>query len=158
MSKDPGKDRPARWRRYEIAFLVAVFLAAFAVLYHFSRPDPAEQTTDDTDYLELLRQDYEKRTSAELAALDLRPRQARPELALAEFVSMVETCRGKALAPAEHRAVTACFRKLRPVEPAPAREALKGARRRLGAGLHVQLYLDTLTQTLVRLRTKGEKK
>jgi hypothetical protein len=117
-----------------------------------SNPEPA---TDDTDYLELLRKDYECRTRRELEALDLRPRDAKPELPLADLVAQVETCRGKSLVPAEHRAVTACFRKLRPIDPAAARTALESARRRLGVGLHIQTYLDALTHHLVRMRTKG---
>jgi putative transposase len=118
-------------------------------------PEPA---TDDTDYLELLRKDYESRTRRELEVLDLRGRDAKPELPLADLVSLVETCRGKSLVPAEHRAVTACFRKLRPIDPAAAKTALESAHRRFGAGLHIQSYLDALTQKLVRMRTKGVKR
>ncbi|MFH0902456.1 MAG: hypothetical protein V2A73_17640 [Pseudomonadota bacterium] len=56
--------------------------------------------------------------------------------------------------------MSACFRKLQPVDPALARSTLESARRRLGTGLHIHVYLDELQRTLVRKRTeaKGGKK
>lgn len=119
------------------------------------QPEETKESKDDTDYLALLRRDYEKRTRNELAALDLRPRPAKVELALRDLVALLETCRGAALSTAEHRAASACFRKLQPIDPAAARTALESARRRLGTALHISIYLDDLQHTLVRKRTKG---
>jgi hypothetical protein len=118
--------------------------------------EETEAPKDDTDYLALLRRDYEQRTQNELAALDLRPRPIKLELALRDLVSLLETCRGTSLSAAENRAVSACFRKLQPIDPSAARTALESAVRRLGTGLHIRIYLDDLQHTLVRKRTKGE--
>jgi putative transposase len=107
-----------------------------------------------TDYLALLRTDYERRTQRELVALRLRPAPAGPELSLADLVILLERCRGTALTPAERSRAAALWRTLRPIDPEAARHALSAAQRRLGTTLHLDLYLDALTTHLVRLRTK----
>jgi hypothetical protein len=108
-----------------------------------------------TDYLALLRADYERRTQRELAALRLRTTPAVAELPLADLVTLLARCRGTALTPAEHALAAALWRKLRPIDPDAARAALSAAHRRLGTTLHVGLYLDALTTHLVRVRTQG---
>jgi putative transposase len=119
---------------------------------------PEEPKPEATvDYLALLRADYEARMQRELSALDLRPRNAPAELSLDELVSRLESCRGQALSVPEHSAASAFHRKMRPIHPQGARDALQNALRRLGAGLHVQVYLDDLQHNLVRERTRGGK-
>jgi len=122
-------------------------------------PQPKEPETPEqtTDYLELLRKDYEARTQAELAALNLRQLDAPTELSLTQLVALVTTCRAKPLSPPEQNAVGATFRKLRPIDPQLAQTAIDGARRRLGSRLHVGVYLDALSDHLCRHRTKGKK-
>lgn len=109
-----------------------------------------------TDYLALLRADFERRTQAELAALRLRPKSTAvaAELSLVELVVLLETCRAAALSPEERTLAAAFFRRLRPLPVEKTRQALEHARRRLGDRLHLRVYLDTLEQTLVRLRTE----
>ena len=46
------------------------------------------------------------------------------------------------------------FRKMRPIPPETARDALDKAYRQLGPGLHVDIYIDALQTALVRARTK----
>jgi putative transposase len=106
-----------------------------------------------TDYLALLRADYERRTQRELAALRLRTAPAVPELSLVDLVTLLEHCRGTTLSPAERSRAAALWRQLRPLDPEAARHALSAAHRRLGPTLHLDLYLDALTTHLVRLRT-----
>ena len=128
---------------------------------HFPPPEPetAAAPGPKTDYLELLRQDYEKRARAELSALKLQPPQAQPELSLDDLVELVEGCRGCRLTDRERSAVAVLFRRLRPIEPQVARSAFDGIRRRLGTSLHLRVYLDAFQATLVRQRTKkGGKK
>jgi putative transposase len=125
-----------------------------------SPPQPEKPTRplQTPDYLELLRQDYESRTQAELAALRLRPPKAKKELTHQELEALIATCRGTTdLCDVERRAIAACFRKMRPIDPRSARNALENARRCLGLGLHVDVYLDALQTSLVRTRTKGGK-
>jgi putative transposase len=114
-------------------------------------PPPAGPATD---YLALLRADYERRSQRELAALRLRTVPAAVELPLAELVTALEGCRGTALTAAEQGQAAALWRKLRPIDPEAARTALRAAQRRLGPTLHLAVYLDALTAHLVRLRTK----
>jgi transposase InsO family protein len=123
-------------------------------------PQPEEPETPEqtTDYLELLVRDYQARTQAELTALNLRKHDAPTELSLTELVAIVTTCRAQSLSPTEHGAVSAMFRKLRPIDPQQAQSALDGARRRLGTRLHVGVYLDALSDHLCRQRAKGGKK
>jgi hypothetical protein len=110
----------------------------------------------DEDYLQLLRADHEARVRAELSSLGLQP-PIQTELPLVELVSQLERCRGALLSDAERSQASACFRKLRPIEPDAARAALEGVVRRQGHGLHVRVYLDALTGQLVRQRTKTNK-
>jgi transposase InsO family protein len=118
-------------------------------------PPPGAPPADPaTDYLALLRADYERRTQRELTALRLRTAPAAAEVALVELVTLLEDCRGTPLTPSEHARAAAVWRRLRPLEPDATRAALRGAHRRLGPALHLDLYLDALTTHLVRQRTK----
>ncbi|HET7293190.1 MAG TPA: Mu transposase C-terminal domain-containing protein [Vicinamibacteria bacterium] len=110
-----------------------------------------------TDYLGLLRADFEKRSQAELSALDLRPRQASTELSLADLLSLLARCRAAVLTADERTRVSALWRKLRPLDPAVVSDALKTAERRLGQRLHIDVYLDHLQAHVIRLRAKGGK-
>jgi putative transposase len=122
-------------------------------------PAAPVSATPKTDYLALLRTDYEARAQAELSNLRLRPREPRPELSLVDLVALVETCRGAPLSAPERSEVGALLRKMRPIEPDAARSVLEGVRRRDGTQLHVRVYLDALQTALVRQRaTKGERK
>jgi len=116
---------------------------------------PPEPQGPATDYLALLRADYERRTQRELAALRLRTTPAAPALPLADLVLLLERCRGTALTAPEHARAAAGWRTLRPIDPELARRALRTAERRLGTALHLDVYLDALTTDLVRQRTKG---
>lgn len=107
-----------------------------------------------TDYLALLRADYERRTQRELAALRLRTTPAVPELPLVDLVTLLASCRGTDLTAAERSRAAALWRTLRPIDPEAARHALRAAQRRLGTTLHLDVYLDALTTHLVRLRTQ----
>jgi len=102
-----------------------------------------------------LRRDYEARTQAELATLNLRAPRPSPELCFVDLQALLTTCRGRALSVAEHTELAACFRKLRPLDPATARRTLDAARRRCGIGCHLRTYLEVLETALVRQRAKG---
>ncbi len=122
--------------------------------------DPSPTPTTATDYLALLRRDYEARTQAELAAVNLRRRPVRPELSFRELQTLLTAARGKALAGAEHTELGACFRKLRPLDPDTTRQAVEAAQRRFGIGCHLRTYLEVVETALVRQRAKhgkGEK-
>ena len=124
----------------------------------FWSPQPeAETPQPTTDYLALLRRDYEARTQVELAAIRLRPPQNKQELTRIALEKLIASCRGVPLSDDEKGTVAAVFRKMRPIEPEPANEALESARRRLGTGLHISVYINVLQTTLVRKRTQGEK-
>jgi len=116
-------------------------------------PPPAAGPSADDDYLQLLRADHEARVRAELSSLGLQPK-IQAELSLVDLVAQLERCRGALLSDPERSQVSACFRKLRPIEPEAARAALDGVVRRQGHGLHVRVYLDALGTQLVRQRTK----
>ena len=121
------------------------------------QPEPAAKPGATTDYLALLRRDYEARTQAELSALNLRSAPPSPELAFTELKALLSACRAQTLSLPEHSELAACWRKLRPLDPALARPALEGARRRLGTGLHLRLYLEVLETALIRARATGAK-
>jgi putative transposase len=118
---------------------------------------PASPSGPATDYLALLRADFEKRAQAELSALRLRPARPSTELPLPELVSLLEACRGCLLGPDERTRTSALWRKLRPLDPALVRDALAQAQRRIGLRLHLDVYLEHLQSHLVRLRSKGVK-
>ncbi|MBN2194312.1 MAG: transposase [Polyangiaceae bacterium] len=121
-------------------------------------PDEPPASKQTTDYLALLRADYERRTRTELSALRLQPPPVA-ELDLPGLVAALERCRTAALTDAERAEASAAWRRLRPIDPDAARTALDRARRRLGDALHLRLYLEALTEHLVRVRTKkGDKK
>jgi putative transposase len=109
-----------------------------------------------TDYLALLRADYEASTRAELSALRLRPPKPSPELSLVDLIDLVQACRGAVLGDRERSEVSALFRKMRPIDPEVASTALEGAHRRLGSGLHLRVYLDALQTSLMRKRAKKD--
>jgi len=113
-----------------------------------------------TDHLALIRADYERRTQAELAALRLRPKTlpAAAELSLLDLTTMLEGCRGASLRDAERTEASAFWRRLRPLPPDASRDALTRARRRMGERLHLKVYLDALSEHLVRLRTQAKTK
>lgn len=117
-------------------------------------PTPAGPATD---YLALMRADFEKRAQAELSALRLRPGRTSAELPLPELVCLLEACRGSLLNPDERARTSALWRKLRPLDPTLVRSALATAQRRLGLRLHLDVYLEHLQAHVVRLRSKGPK-
>jgi hypothetical protein len=119
--------------------------------------EPPLPTGPATDYLALLRADFEKRTQAELSALRLRPARPSTEMPLPELVTLLEACRGSLLSPDERTRASALWRKLRPLETSLVRDALAGAQRRLGLRLHLDVYLEHLHSHVVRLRSKGRK-
>jgi hypothetical protein len=119
---------------------------------------PLKEQGPRTDYLALLRADYDKRTHAELGALRLRTVPAAPELSLADLLALLQACRGTPLGQKEHTQAAALWRKMRPIDAEAARTALDAAKRRLGTTLHLGVYLDALTAHLVRSRTKGASK
>ena len=123
------------------------------------QPPAPLPTGPATDYLALLRTDYESRTAAELSAIRLRPSSApAPELSLPELVVALESCRGAALSQNERSETSAFWRRFRPVDPEVARSCLHHALRRLGPSLHLRVYLDTLAQALMRTSGKGGNK
>lgn len=121
-------------------------------------PSPPPDDGPSVDYLALLRADYERRTQAELAALQLVPAKPAEVLSLVDLVSLLERCRKAALSPTEHSAAAAFWRRMRPIDPAAAQASIDRALRSLGTGLHLQVYLDALNRSLLHHRTKGTKK
>jgi|WetSurSiteA1Bulk_404760.scaffolds.fasta_scaffold06637_2 putative transposase len=117
-------------------------------------PDKAETNSPRTDYLGLLRRDHERRSQAELAALRLAPAPQASELALADLLVLLESCRGSRLTSDEQKIASAFWRKMRPIPAQAAREATDVALRRQGRNLHLSVYLDALNAHLVRMRTK----
>jgi len=118
-----------------------------------AQPEPPKVPKEKTNYLQLLRDDYEQRLKSDLAALGLRP-AIKKELAFVDFAALLQTCRGTELRDFETAQAQERFRKLRPVEPDSARRAIDAIRRRLGLGLHISVYLDALQQNLVQQRAK----
>jgi hypothetical protein len=119
---------------------------------------PAIQTPrPDVDYLQMLRQDYQARTAAELSALQLAPAGSRKELTCTELLGLLCACRAAPLTDAESVQAAAAFRKMRPLQPEPTRTAIDSARRQLGTGLHLSVYLEALQSSLIRERKKGQK-
>lgn len=124
----------------------------------FPAPIDSQTNPPRTDYLELLRRDHERRSQAELAALSLAPAPQACELALADLVLILESCRGSRLTNHEHKAAASFWRKMRPIPTHAARDATDAALRRQGGSLHLSVYLDAINEHLVRVRTnKGSK-
>ena len=124
----------------------------------FPEPEPNQSQKPRTDYLGLLRRDHERRTQSELAALRLAPAPQASELALADLVVLLESCRGARLRGDEQKTAAAFWRKMRPIPQDAAREATDVALRRQGRNLHLSVYLDALNAHLIRMRTqKGPK-
>ena len=103
------------------------------------------------DYLGQLLSDHERRRRVELSALRLQA-PAATELDLPGLVALLESCRGVALNDQERSEAAAFRRRLRPLDAQASRSALEGIRRRLGPGLHLSQYLQTLEGQLVRTR------
>jgi len=117
------------------------------------QPDEPNVPKEKTDYLQLLRDDYDKRLKAELTAVDLRPTLANKELAFDNLAALMQACRGCELADFEMSQLRAAFRKLRPIPPDLAQKTIATARRRFGDGLHIRTYIDVLQTALVQFRT-----
>lgn len=79
------------------------------------------------------------------------------ELALVDLVVLLEGCRAAALSPEEQSAVSAFWRRLRPLPPEQTRGCLARLRRRLGERLHLNVYLEAPQDSVVRLRTAEKK-
>jgi len=109
-----------------------------------------------TDYLALLRADYERRVRVELSALRLASPPVT-ELDLPGLIVLLEACRTSPLTDPERSEASAFWRRLRPLEPEPVRRILDGVRRRLGPGLHLSVYLQALEGQVVRTRTATAK-
>jgi hypothetical protein len=114
-------------------------------------PSPAPEG-ERTDYLAQLRTDYERRMRTELSSLRLNPPPAA-ELDLPGLVALLESCRETLFTDPERSETARFWRKLRPLDPVQTRTYLDGARRRLGPGLHLDIYLQTLESQLVRTRS-----
>ena len=104
-----------------------------------------------TDYLGLLLAEHEQHQRAELAALRMQV-HPQPELDLPGLVAHLEVCRGVPLSDQERSSAAAFRRRMKPLDPDAVRQALEGARRRLGPGLHLSEYLQVLEDHLVRSR------
>jgi putative transposase len=116
-------------------------------------PEPAPPPAGArTDYLAQLRTDYERRMRTELSSLRLNPPPAA-ELDLPGLVALLESCRETLLSDPERSEIARFWRKLRPLDPVQIRTYLDGARRRLGPGLHLDIYLQALESQLVRTRS-----
>jgi hypothetical protein len=123
-------------------------------------PEPERPALEGkrTDYLALLRGDYERRVRTELSALRL-VLPATTELDLPGLVALVERCRTTPLTDPERSLTSALWRRLRPIDADAARTVLDRARRRLGEGLHLRVYLDALADYLARTSArKGDQK
>ena len=108
------------------------------------------------DYLGQLLSDHERHRRVELSALRLQA-PAATELDLPGLIALLESCRGVALNDQERSEAAAYRRRLRPLDAEASRTALEGIRRRLGPGLHLSQYLQTLEGQLVRTRLAAKK-
>ena len=116
-------------------------------------PDPPSPPQGKhTDYLAILRADFERRSRTEFSALRLTP-PPTTELDLPGLVALLEACRTTSLTDPERSEASAFWRRLRPLEPEPVRRILDGLHRRLGPGLHLSVYLQALEGQVVRART-----
>ncbi len=123
------------------------------------QPPPPPPAPAPTDYPALLRADFERRCAAELAALRLSPALPAAEISLPDLVAALERCRGASLSQDERSDAAAFWRRFRPIDPDTARSTFDHAFRRLGPALHLRVYLDALSDSLVRSRSnqKGAK-
>jgi putative transposase len=110
-----------------------------------------------TDYLALLRRDFEVRTKSELSALR-RPPPTKPELDLAGLVELFQPMRATQISDPERSDIAALFQKLRPIDPDDARAIADRLQRQLGTALHLGVYLDAFTSALVKQRAQGAKR
>jgi len=127
-----------------------------------AHPQPANEATlqseaqpilqgPRTDYLGRMRTDYEARMRQELAALQVWPTPREQDVA--GLSAMLEACRGAVLSEPEAHDVAAFWQRLRPLEADLSGRLLANARRRLGVGLHLSVYLTALEDQLVRHRS-----
>jgi hypothetical protein len=121
------------------------------------QPPAEKKPPSDVDYLQILRENYQARTAAELGALKMVPPGCGKELTCIELQALLCTCRAASLTEHECQQAAATFRKLRPLQPDPTRTALDSARRQLGTGLHLSVYLEALQSSRIRERKKGQK-
>jgi transposase InsO family protein len=127
-----------------------------------AHPQPANEATlqseaqpsrqgQRTDYLGRIRTDYEARMRQELAAIQVRP--APQEQGVPGLTALLESCRGTPLSEPEASDVAAFWQRLRPLDADLTGRLLANARRRLGVGLHLSVYLSALEDPLVRQRS-----
>lgn len=114
-------------------------------------PPEAPSQAPSSNYLDLLLAEHERHRRVELAALRMRPREEN-DLDLPGLVAHLEACRGVALSDVERSAAARFRRRLKPLDPDLAHQALAAARRRLGPGLHLDEYLQVLETHVVRAR------
>lgn len=114
-------------------------------------PPQVSSPAPGSNYLDLLLAQHERHRRVELAALRMRPRD-ETDLDLPGLIAHLESCRGVALTDAERSAAAQFRRRLKPLDPDLARQALETARRRLGPGLHLDEYLRVLENHVVRAR------
>jgi len=103
-----------------------------------------------TDYLGRMKSYHEVRMRQELASIQIRP--APRELDAPGLVALLESCRGTALTGHEADDALALQQRLRPLDSDLVSGFLANARRRLGVGLHLSVYLAALEDQLVRHR------
>ena len=104
-----------------------------------------------TDYLGRMRADYEERMRQELATIQVRPTPREQDVP--GLTALLETCRGTPLSGPEAGDVSAFWQRLRPLDADLTGRLLANARRRLGVGLHLSIYLTALEDQLVRQRS-----
>jgi transposase InsO family protein len=104
-----------------------------------------------TDYLGRLRADYEGRMRQELAAIQVRPTPREQDVP--GLTALLEVCRGTTLSEPEASDISTFWQRLRPLDADLTGRLLANARRRLGIGLHISVYLTALEDQLVRHRS-----
>jgi len=104
-----------------------------------------------TDYLGRMQADYEERMRQELATLQVRPTPREQDVP--GLTALLEACRGTRLSEVEAGEVATFRQRLRPLDADLTGQLLANARRRLGVGLHLSVYLTALEDQLVRRRS-----
>ena len=143
----------------DLAYILVCFQGRAVERAH---PQPANEATlqseaqpslegPRTDYLGRIRTDYEARMRQELATLQVRP--VPREQDVPGLTALLEACRGTALTEPEAGGVAPFWQRLRPMDADLTDRLLANARRRLGVGLHLSVYLAALEDQLVRQRS-----